>query len=280
VGGLFLFDGGSYAVMMTRRRRPSIWTLGDQPLTLDTVTSVRTLAVDDLPTVFQPIVDLHDGSAFAYEALARCTKPPFTSPIALFEHAIEEGMCGRVGRLIREATFARCPDRPLFINIHPSELAERWLVRPDDPICYHSHGLFLEVTEAAAFEYFDVCMSVLKEICARTGGHLVLDDFGAGYSNLNRVAELKPEYVKLDRSLVANIDVDKRKRTLVFYVAGMLSELGATVIAEGIETEDELGAVRDLGIRYGQGYLLARPGYPLPEVSFPFARRPRVVLGG
>lgn len=264
---------------MTRRRRPSIWTLGDQPLVLDTVTSVRTLTVEDLPTVFQPIVDLHDGIPFAYEALARCTKPPFTSPIALFEHAIEEGVCGRVGRLIREATFGRCPDRPLFINIHPSELSERWLVRPDDPICYHPHAVFLEITESAAFEYFDVCMSVLKEICARTGGHLVLDDFGAGYSNLNRVAELRPSYVKLDRSLVAGIDVDKRKRTLAFYISGMLSELGATVVAEGIETEDELRAVKDLGIRYGQGFLLARPAYPPPAVAFPMPQRPRLVHG-
>ncbi len=232
---------------------------------------VRTITVSDLGVVFQPIVDVRTGTTFAQEALVRCRRPEYPSPPILFEHAVQENGCGRLGRLIREVAFATCGDVPLFVNLHPEELSSRWLVRPDDPLCFHAQLVFLEITESAAFTHFDLCISVLKELCKRTGARLVVDDFGAGYSNLERVVQLEPAVVKLDLALIRDIHAQPRKQVVVRHMANLCRELGARVVAEGIETLDELKCVRDLGVDYAQGYLLARPAAPPPTVAWPLA---------
>ena len=80
--------------------------------------------------------------------------------LTLFEHAVAQEACGRLGRTIREVAFEHLEGTAVFVNVHPKELTSRWLVRPDDPIGFYEHDIYLEVTEAAAFEYFDICMSV------------------------------------------------------------------------------------------------------------------------
>src|SRR6478735_12830121 len=151
--------------------------------------SVRDIAVCDLDVVFQPIVDLSSGASFAFEALTRCKWPEFKNPMKLFERAQEERCCGSLGRKVREVVFSRCTDAPLFVNLHPHELDEGWLVRPDDPLFFHERAVYLEITESAAFSYFALCVNVLKEICSRSGAFLVVDDFGAGHSNLKRIID-------------------------------------------------------------------------------------------
>ena len=238
----------------------------------DGVGGVRTLTVSDLGVVFQPIVEMSTGQTFAHEALVRCRRPEFPDPLVLFEHAVAENACGWLGRLIREVAFSTSGEVPLFVNLHPEELNSRWLVRPDDPLCFHSRPVFLEITESAAFTHFDLCKSVLNELCRRTGALLVVDDFGAGHSNLHRVVELEPSIVKLDLALTRDIHRHSRKRAVVRHMVNLCTELGARVVAEGIETTDELACVRDLGVHYGQGYLLARPAAPPPVATWPFAR--------
>jgi EAL domain-containing protein (putative c-di-GMP-specific phosphodiesterase class I) len=197
----------------------------------------------------------------------------------LFLHAVEQNACGRLGRLIREVAFQTCGDVPLFVNLHPEELNSRWLVRPDDPLCFHAAPVYLEITESAAFTHFDLCLSVLRELCRRTGALLVVDDFGAGHSNLERVVNLEPSIVKLDLALTRGIHALPRKRAVVRHVVNLCNELGAKVVAEGIETLDELSCVRDLGVDYAQGYLLARPAAPPPKVAWPLgaAKTPAAV---
>lgn len=231
--------------------------------------SVRTLSPDELSVVFQPIVDLSTKRTWAVEALTRCTRKHFGNPQKLFEAASSQNATGRLGRLIREKAFARAQDKRIFVNLHPQELSSRWLVRTDDPIGYHRPDVFLEITETAAFEFFDLCRSVLREVHARTNAHLVLDDMGAGYSNLVRFAELEPKFIKLDRALITAIDQNPRKQIMVRHLTSLCRELGTQVVAEGIETVGELSAVIDCGVDYGQGYLLARPGFPIPDVNFP-----------
>lgn len=226
----------------------------------------------DLDVVFQPIVDLRTGWSVAYEALTRCRTPELGNPAVLFERAEAEGCVGQLGRAVREVAFERCADAPLFVNIHPGELQQGWLVRPDDPIFFHDRAVYLEITESAAFKYFDVCLSVLREISSRGGGYLVVDDLGAGYSNLKRVLDLEPRVVKLDLALVRGIDKNRRQQILVRQVVALCQELGADVVAEGIETVEELKAVCDTGAQMGQGYLLARPSFPPPLSSWPFER--------
>ena len=79
--------------------------------------------VGDIDVVFQPIVDLQNGSTFAYEALTRCKWPEFKNPLVLFQQAEAERACGPLGRKIREVAFGRCADAPLFVNLHPHELS-------------------------------------------------------------------------------------------------------------------------------------------------------------
>lgn len=233
--------------------------------------SVRELAVHDVDVVFQPIVDLRSRRIYAYEALTRCKWPEFANPAKLFEHASAQGACGRLGRVIREVTFERGAGFPLFVNVHPDELSARWLVRPDDPMYLHDHRVFVEITESAAFTHYELCRSVIKELRARGGVYLAVDDLGAGHSNLRRVLDLEPEVVKLDRELVAGLDKNRRQQILVRHVVTLCTELGSTVVAEGIETHEELSAAMDCGVQFVQGYVFARPAYPLPKAKWPGA---------
>jgi EAL domain-containing protein (putative c-di-GMP-specific phosphodiesterase class I) len=228
---------------------------------------------DDLSAVFQPIVSLDGGRLFAYEALVRCKIPNFTPPV-LFEHAAAARATGRLGRMIREIAVPLCSGTPLFVNLHPAELEEGWLVRPDDPVFSHDDDIYLEVTESAPMTHFRLCVNVLREVCGRAGVHLVIDDLGAGYSNLNLIADLEPRVVKLDRKLVQDLDKKPRQQKVVAGVVRLCEELHASVVAEGIETRDELQAVCDSGAHYGQGYLLARPGFPVPPIKWPFPQAP------
>jgi EAL domain-containing protein (putative c-di-GMP-specific phosphodiesterase class I) len=222
----------------------------------------------DLSTVFQPIVALEGGAVLAYEALVRCSAHQL-SPTALFERAAADRSAGRLGRMVREIAVPLCSGTPLFVNLHPSELEEGWLVRPDDPIFSHDDDIYLEITESAPLTHFELCASVLREVCGRVGVHLVIDDLGAGYSNLKLIADLQPRVVKLDRNLIQDLDRKPRQQKLVAIVVHLCHELGALVVAEGIETNGEYEAVRDSGAQYGQGYLFARPSFPMPAITWP-----------
>lgn len=227
------------------------------------------ISPNDLSVVFQPIVDLTNRSLYAVEALVRCTVPRFQWPPVLFEHAVAHNYCGRLGRMIREATFSKCGGIPVFVNIHPAELSQRWLVQPDDPIFSHDHDVFLEITESVPFSHYSLCVSVLSEIRMRGQIKLVIDDLGSGFSNLKRISDLQPQVVKLDMDLIAGTDQNAAQKRLVTSIVRLCTDMGAVVVAEGIETKEELAAVIDTGAHFGQGYLLARPSYPIPSITWP-----------
>jgi EAL domain-containing protein (putative c-di-GMP-specific phosphodiesterase class I) len=249
------------------------WTFTGDPKQMGPEAGVRAITGNDINMVFQPIVDVATGQLFAHEALVRCKLPQYASPPILFHHAEKERACGALGRVIRQQTFERCTDTALFVNVHPEELSQRWLVRPDDPLYFHEREVYLEITESAAFTHYDLCMSVLKDVCARAGVHLVVDDYGAGHSNLSRILDLNPKVVKLDGALIRGIDKDPRRQIIVRHMVALCVDLGAKVVAECVETVEELKAVADQGVHFAQGYVLARPAFPPPEVNFPLARR-------
>ena len=241
----------------------------DEPLRLSLLAIQKIVAKEDLSVVFQPIVDMQTGKQFATEALVRCRRPELADPTTLFRHAVAGKCTGRLGRMIRDIAVPLCGGSPVFLNVHPNELSERWLVRPDDPIFLHDADVFLEITESVPFTHFQLCLDVLREVRHRSNGiHLVVDDLGAGYSNLGRIADLEPKVVKLDRELVTDLDKFARRRQLVSSVVRLCTELGASVVAEGIETQDECSAVCDTGVQYGQGYLFARPAFPFPRITW------------
>jgi EAL domain-containing protein (putative c-di-GMP-specific phosphodiesterase class I) len=231
--------------------------------------SVRVIRRNDVRVVLQPIVDLRSGRLYAYEALTRCALPQFANPAQLFERAAGEEACGRLGRMVRDVLFEQCAGLPVFINVHPQELRQRWLVQPTDPLFTHDTQVYIEVTESAAIDHFDICMSVLHELRARGGVKIVVDDFGAGYSDLDRVLALQPDIVKLDMSLIRNINMMPEVQTRVAELIKTCHQLKARVVCEGIETAEELVTVIQLDADLGQGYLLGRPDLPAPLVNWP-----------
>ena len=241
-------------------KRPTKSPLGDA--------IARLIRTENCYCVFQPIVDLRTQKVFAYESLARTHMPEFEGPMQMFAAAVSEGLTGELGRILRAKSLEGCPTHPLFLNVHPAELNEKWVVQPDDPIFRHSEDVYLEITEAVPLSHFRLCRDMLNEVRGR-GVHLVVDDLGAGYSNLKYIADLHPRVVKLDRGLVAGLTRGSRLFKLVSAIVRLCGELDSRVVAEGIETEAELDAVIAAGARYGQGYLLARPAFPPPDLAWP-----------
>ncbi len=239
-------------------RRPRPGFVAGRPSQLPGV-----LQSGEIRCVYQPIVHLDTLEIFAHETLVRSTSPHWTNPPALFAEAIRSKCCGALGRVIRELAVEGCPTHPLFLNVHPNEFDESWLVQPDDPIFTHPEAIYLEITESVPLSHFRLCQNVLREIRSK-GVMLAVDDLGAGYSNLRYIADLAPEIVKLDRMLVSDIHRDARLRTLVSHIVALSVDLGARVVAEGIEVREEAEVVRELGCHFGQGYYFARPAWPAP----------------
>ena len=161
--------------------------------------------------------------------------------------------------------MTHCPDEPLFINIFPAEFDYGLLVRPDDAIYRHRHPVYIEITESVPLSHFELCNDVLGEI-RKKGMMLAIDDLGAGFSNLKYIADLVPEIVKLDRSLIEGVKEGNRQAKLVRLMVSLCQDMGARVVAEGIETIHELIVAERAGVDFCQGYLLGRPS-PSPKSS-------------
>jgi EAL domain-containing protein (putative c-di-GMP-specific phosphodiesterase class I) len=223
---------------------------------------VGSVPMHALTAQFLPVVQLRSGKTFGFEALPHCLAEELADREELFARAAFEKKVGEMGRVVRGAAFSECPSIPVFIGVHPHELKESWLIRPDDPICSHDAEVFLQVSQPA---YSPMCLHVLSEVASRSGIALVLDDFG-GASSLRQLVELSPAFVKLSVELVHGIDQAPRKRIAVSALVQMCLDLGAQVMARGIETEREARALIDCGVAYGSGSLMGEPS-ALPRVS-------------
>ena len=222
------------------------------------MTVQEALEAGKLYIAFQPIVDLKRRTTFGFEALVRSEAPEFPNALAVIEAAVAARFMGQLGRALRRYAVERCGKYALFINLHPDEFDEGWLVRPDDATAWHDGEIYLEITESVPLTHYRYCHSVLAEMRAK-GLRVAVDDLGAGYSNLKYIADLAPEVVKLDRTLVADLRSGTRLHTLVTSIVDLCRRLGARVVAEGIETRQELEASIEAGAHYGQGYFLGRP---------------------
>ena len=219
-----------------------------------------------LQSVVQPVVRTSDNVVIGYEALARMPLDPRQPPNWWLDHAETLGMRGRLelACLAAAATLGDPPaDRMLFVNVSPSTLTHPLALQLFDSL---PSRLVIELTEQEAVADYDELRSYLAPWLA-LGVRFAVDDTGAGYSSLRHVIELQPDFLKLDRELVREVDRDRNRLALIRAVVAFASEVGTSVIAEGVETQAELDTLREAEVHLVQGYLLARPGQPWPRVS-------------
>lgn len=218
---------------------------------------------DCLQVVFQPIVGAH-GVIDGVEALSRFSIEPRRTPDEWFAEAEEVGLAVELELLAVRCAVAQLdqlPDGYLAVNVSPATLLAF------DPADVGAGGsdiaprLVLELTEHIAIEAYDPLRAAIDRL-RRAGVRIAVDDAGAGYASLQHILEIRPDFIKLDRSMVAGIATDPIRRALVSAVADFSSNIGAEVIAEGVEETADLHALRTVGVRWVQGYLLARPGPP------------------
>jgi len=226
------------------------------------------LLADQLSTVFQPIVELRRREVLGYEALSRGPAGSvYQMPLRLFEMAEEADLVFELDRKCRRRALASAAPLPsrakLFINVFPSamydpEFQGAALVRLVESQGLSPDRVVLEITEKSAIENYDLFAEALAEL-TRFGFSIAVDDVGAGYSGLEKIAHLNPRYLKFDRELIRNIDSSYIRREMTRALKAFADRIGSTIIAEGIEREGELRTLLDLGIEYGQGFLLGRP---------------------
>jgi EAL domain-containing protein (putative c-di-GMP-specific phosphodiesterase class I) len=258
---------------LARMKREALRLLGANAISADRAGLEASFdsALSTLWMAFQPIVRAGDGGVFGYEALLRSDEPSLIRPDLVVDAAERLDALPRLGRKVRllaaSAMAQALPDAALFINLHPMDLADESLFDPASPLTQIAKRVVLEVTERAAIEQVDGVerrVSRLRE----HGFRIAVDDLGAGYAGLSSFALLEPEIVKLDVSLLRDIDQSPVKQKLVQSMTALCKDMGFLVVAEGIETVAERDCVVALGCDLLQGYLFARPGRPFPAPSW------------
>lgn len=212
-----------------------------------------------LSVVFQPIVDLQTGAITAYEALSRFPRIGDLPPDLVFATAHRLGIGAefelRAVATAREEASIRHLQGALAVNLSPQTLLS---ASAKDFIASDLDDVIVELTEHHAFPDLSALNEVVSTLRSN-GATVAVDDAGSGYSGMGMLIELRPDIIKLDRSLVAGIDHSSAQ----YYLAAMLVEfstqIGSTLLAEGVEQDGELVTLVNLGIELGQGWLFARP---------------------
>jgi EAL domain-containing protein (putative c-di-GMP-specific phosphodiesterase class I) len=229
-------------------------------------------AVGRIHMEFQPIFDLKTRAVRAYEALLRSDEHGLSTPLAVLAAAERLNRNPELGRQVRGLVAAAVADLPagaeVFVNMHASDFLDPSLYVAEAPLSALAGRVVLEVTERGSLDAIPdlkLRATALRDL----GYRLAIDDFGAGYSGLASFALLEPEIVKLDMSLVRNVHGDSMKRRLIESVNRLCMDLDIEVVAEGIESAEELDVIRELGCHLGQGFVL---GHPLPTFLPPAPR--------
>ena len=224
---------------------------------------------EGLSIAVQPIVDVETGRPHAYEALARFSTRGGQGPLHWFALADEFGMRAELElACLREAltlTSSLPRGARLSVNLSAPLLGDPRTAGLLDG-CSEPGSLIVEVTEETLVRHEATAARATAELRERGMG-IAVDDVGAGYSGLSQLATLRPTYLKLDRVLVRGIDSDPGRAALMHALADYARDTGGLLVAEGVETPEELASVRASGAPLVQGFLLARPGTPWPQVN-------------
>ena len=217
--------------------------------------------------VYQPVVKLQTGETAGYEALTDFGEGT-SSTEDVFREAHEVGLgvelelhTARLAVAGFRAELARSRDTYLAVNASPGLLFRPALleVLSDLP----AERVIVEITEQRQFDSYDQVRDTVCLVHER-GMRVAVDDTGSGFAGLQRLVDVRPEIVKLDKAITSEIDSDAPRRALVAAIRHFADDMGITIVAEGIERAEQLLALADMGVDCGQGYLLGRPG-PLPS---------------
>ncbi|WP_258000450.1 EAL domain-containing protein [Bacillus sp. Marseille-P3661] len=233
----------------------------------------RIIKNNSLATYFQPILNLESGDTLGYEALNRPVSKFFCNTESFYDFVGQTDQVFLFECFCRNVSMKRFIDRYkdeklkrnslLFINIHPHVLLDT---------NYHSgetlqllcdlgiepNQIVFELTEKSAVTDFGQFEKVLSNYRSQ-GFRIAIDDVGSGYNSLKTLVYLKPEFIKLDKSIIQHIDRNSEQQKLVTLLIEYANQSDTKIIAEGIERLEELSYIREKGVHYGQGYALGRP---------------------
>jgi EAL domain-containing protein (putative c-di-GMP-specific phosphodiesterase class I) len=251
-----------------RRRQRRILAVNDQQTHATEVLREQfQRALDGMWMAFQPIVCWSTKSVVAYEALLRTTYPTLHAPTEILAVAEKLGEIHTLGHRTRgliAEIMAQHPELPgVFVNLHVLDLLDEALYSPSSPLHPFAARIHFEITERMALEHVPDTHDRIERL-RKLGYKIAVDDLGEGYSGLNSFVALEPDAVKLDMSLIRGIENAPTKRRMVHAMTMLCRELGTPLVAEGVETQAELDTLLELGADWLQGFLFARPDYPLP----------------
>ena len=259
---------------MLRARQEAHELLGDCPLPAADRAGLEAAfdtAMRQLWVAYQPIVSAQDRSIFGYEALVRSHYAALPQPQVLIQAAETLGRLNELGRTIRDLVARDFSTRDdgtlLFVNLRPSDLLDPALVAPDAALSALADRVVLEITERTSLETVRDMNQRIADLRAM-GFRVAVDDLGAGYAGLTSFAQLQPEFVKLDMSLIRDVHLTPVKHKVVRSVTLLARDMGIKVVAEGIECVEERDAVVELGCDLLQGFHFARPGLPFPSITW------------
>jgi FOG: EAL domain len=231
-----------------------------------------------IKTVFQPIISLKDGLVLGHEALSRITcESVISNPEMLFAVSGEYNRLWDLEQLCRYQAFSSAYkfmippySKLLFINVNPNilhdanfkkgftrEFLKQFHIAPEN--------IVFEITERNVILDMSAFLSTVNHYRSQDY-NIAIDDAGAGYSGLNLISDIHPNYIKLDMKLIRNINEDKLKYALVKAMADLSNTCNINLIAEGIETKEELETLIKIGVHYGQGYYIQRPKEDIEEI--------------
>jgi EAL domain-containing protein (putative c-di-GMP-specific phosphodiesterase class I)/GGDEF domain-containing protein len=229
----------------------------------------------DISPVFQPVFDLATGNMIGMEALSRGPRgSEFESGETLFSLAERTELLVPLERVCRQRSLEAAAQghnrRQIFLNLSPAAASDPEFLGPIFRDQVRALGLepdriVLEITERTYAVYEGLFREVLSKFRSQNF-RIAVDDVGTGYSNLSSLADIEPDYLKFDNVFVRGIDRRQVKQDLLEALMSFARKMHTKVIAEGIETREELRVLQSLGVPYGQGFLLARP-MPVGEIE-------------
>lgn len=226
----------------------------------------KVLAKGEIYSWFQSIVNLHSSKVIGYEALTRGPAGKFHFPVKLFNSAKRCGLLKEVEKACLTSALKWSvqvlnvnPELKIFVNLNPLQTEDiENIVSSFNNRSIYPNRLVFEITEHTKISDFKQVVSTCKEL-KKKGYLIAIDDVGSGYDRLRSIAEVCPDYIKIDRPMISGTLKNSHFKAVIKSVVALATEMRSTIIAEGIENAEELQMMKSLGISIGQGYFFSRP---------------------